>query len=103
APAVDQDPVLEALITRGHDQRVVFARCVRLRFTPVEHERLGLEFYQFRPMVLAPMPTPAALSHADIVQEHRKLGVENDTIFFFESARGRMGWVIYFCGLCWIA
>src|SRR6476620_5160802 len=56
-PAIDKDPVLEPLITRCHDQRVVFARCVRIRFTPVEHERLGLEFYQFRADVLGPMST----------------------------------------------
>src|SRR6476660_8105399 len=90
APAIDKDPIFEPLIARSHDKRVVFARCVRKRFTPVEHERLGLEFYQLRSNVLGPVPTPAALSQADIVQEHRKLWVDSDTIFFFEPARSRM-------------
>src|SRR4029079_6045512 len=82
APAVDKDPVFEPLVTRGHDERVVFACCVRIRFTPVEDERLALALYQFRPNVLGPVPTPAALSHADIIEKHRKLRVENDTVFF---------------------
>src|SRR4051812_45216730 len=102
APAIDKDSVLEPLVTRGHDQRVVFARCVRIRFTPVEHERLGLEFYQLRSNVLGPVPTPAALSQADIVQENRKLRIESDTIFFFESARGRMCSVRHCLGFGWI-
>src|SRR4029078_6072129 len=81
APAVDKDPVFKSLVTRGHNERVVFACCVRIGFSPVEHERLGLEFYYFCPNVLGPMPTPAARSHADIVQEHRKLWFLNDTFF----------------------
>src|SRR4030095_12308977 len=88
----------ERLIARSYDQRVVFACCVRIRFTPVEHERFGLEFYQFRSDVLRPVPTPAAFPEADIVEEHRKLRVENDTIFFFESASGRMRSVRYCLG-----
>src|SRR5215510_15367587 len=95
APAVEKDSIFEPLITSGHHQRVVFACCVRIRFTPVEHERLGLEFYQLLADVLCPMPTPAALSQADIVEEHRKLRIENDTIFFFESAGSSMRDVRY--------
>src|ERR1700757_3220297 len=91
APAVEKDSILEWLITGSYDQRVVFAGCVWIRFTPVEHQSLGFEFYQFRADILGPMPAPPALSQADIVEEYRKLRVENDTIFFFEPARGRMG------------
>ena len=56
----------------------------------MKHEGLGLEFYQFRADVLRPVPTPAPLSQADVVEEHRKLRIEHDAILFFESAGGRM-------------
>src|SRR4029453_12919390 len=102
APAVEKDSVFKPLVTGGHDQRIVFACCVRIRFTPVQHERLGLEFYQFLPDVLGPMPTPAALSQADIVEENRKLWVEDDAIFFFEFPCCRMRSVRYCLGFSWI-
>src|SRR5262249_30216323 len=98
APAVNKDPVFEPLVTRSYYERVVLAACVWVRFAPMEHQRLGLEFYQFRADVLCPMPTPAALSQADIVEEHRKLRVENDAIFFLGFPVGRLRSLRYCLG-----
>src|ERR1044071_2904768 len=85
-PAVDKNAILESLVTSSHDQRIIFARGVWKCFTPVQHQRFGLKFYQFSSNVLRPVPTPAAFSQPDVVKEYRKFRVESHTIFFFEPA-----------------
>src|SRR5213082_2651300 len=73
APGVEKDSILEALIAGSHYQPVVLAGSIRIRFAPVQHKRLNLEFLQPRAEVLRPMSTPAALPFPDVDQEDRKL------------------------------
>src|SRR6516165_4791388 len=56
APAVEKDSIFEPLVAGGHDQRIVFACCVRIRFTQCSTSVLGSSFINSAPMSCAQCP-----------------------------------------------
>src|SRR5436190_14419757 len=75
APAIEDDSVLEWLVTRGDHQAIVLARGVIVRHAPVKNQGPGLEFFQTRTDILCPMAAPPTFSRADVHKEGLELRV----------------------------